>query len=72
VNVRTTNGSIELYIPADYNGVLEAATVNGSINVDFPVTVTGKISKKLKAVLGDGGATISATTTNGSVKIRKQ
>ncbi|UCG89204.1 MAG: DUF4097 family beta strand repeat protein [Gemmatimonadota bacterium] len=72
VDVRTTNGSIELNIPADYNGVLEAATVNGSINVDFPVTVTGKISKKLHAVLGDGGAVIKAATTNGSVRIRKQ
>ncbi len=72
VDVRTTNGSIDLGIPADYNGVLEAATVNGSISVDFPVTVTGKISKKLHAVLGDGGALIKAVTTNGSVKIRKQ
>jgi len=71
VDIRTTNGSIELNIPADYNGVLEAATVNGSINVDFPVTVTGKISKKLYAELGDGGALIKAVTTNGSVKIRK-
>jgi hypothetical protein len=72
VDVRTTNGSIELDIPADYNGVLEAGTVNGSINVDFPVTVTGKISKSLHAVLGDGGALIKASTTNGSVRIRKQ
>jgi len=71
VDIRTTNGSIELNIPADYNGVLEAATVNGSINVDFPVTVTGKISKKLYAELGDGGALIKAVTTNGSVRIRK-
>ena len=72
VDLRTTNGSIELTIPADYNGLLEAATVNGGISVDFPVTVTGKISKKLHAQLGDGGATIKAVTTNGSVKIKKQ
>ncbi|UCD23788.1 MAG: DUF4097 family beta strand repeat protein, partial [Gemmatimonadota bacterium] len=69
VDVRTTNGSIDLSIPGDYNGVLEAATVNGGISVDFPVTVTGKISKKLYAELGDGGATIKAVTTNGSVRI---
>jgi hypothetical protein len=72
VNVRTTNGSITLAIPEAYNGVLDAATTNGSISVDFPITVSGKIGRRLRAELGNGGATIKAVTTNGSVKIRKQ
>jgi hypothetical protein len=72
VNVRTTNGSITLAIPEEYNGVLDAATTNGSISVDFPITVSGKIGRRLRAELGTGGATIKAVTTNGSVKIRKQ
>lgn len=72
VDVRTTNGSVDLYIPSQYNGVLEAATTNGRIDVDFPITVTGKIGRRLHTELGDGGATISATTTNGSVRIRKR
>lgn len=72
VDIRTTNGSITLGIPEAYNGVLDAATTNGSINVDFPITVTGKIGRRLRAELGDGGATIKAVTTNGSVKIKRQ
>ncbi len=69
--LRTTNGAIDLSIPADYNAVLEAATTNGGVSVDFPVTVTGRIGRRLNTVLGEGGATISATTTNGTVKIRR-
>jgi DUF4097 and DUF4098 domain-containing protein YvlB len=72
VDIRTTNGSVDLYIPSQYNGVLEAATTNGRIDVDFPITVTGKIGRRLHTELGHGGATISATTTNGSVRIRKR
>lgn len=71
LELRTTNGAVEIQIPGSYNAALEAATTNGGIQVDFPVTVTGRISKKLSTVLGDGGPTITATTTNGAVKIRK-
>jgi hypothetical protein len=71
LELRTTNGAIEIGLPSEYNAVLEAATTNGGVQVDFPVTVTGRIGKRLNTVLGEGGATISATTTNGAVKIRK-
>lgn len=72
LELRTTNGTIDLGIPPEYNAALEAATTNGGVQVDFPVTVTGRIGRRLNTVLGDGGPTISATTTNGSVKIRKR
>ncbi len=72
VNVRTTNGSITLGIPEQFNGELDVATTNGSISLDFPITVSGKIGRRLHAELGDGGSIIKAVTTNGSVKIRKQ
>jgi len=72
LELRTTNGAIDLMMPADYNAVLEAVTTNGGVSVDFPVTVTGRIGRKLNTVLGEGGATISATTTNGAVRIRRE
>ncbi len=71
LELHTTNGGIEIDLPAEFNAVLEAATTNGGIQTDFPITVTGRIGKRLNGVLGDGGPTISATTTNGGVKIRK-
>lgn len=69
LDVRSTNGGISLEIPEDYSAELETGTVNGGIDVDFPITVQGRIGKKLKATLGDGGATVRVKTTNGGVRI---
>jgi DUF4097 and DUF4098 domain-containing protein YvlB len=69
LDVRSTNGGIDLAIPDEYSAELETGTVNGGIEVDFPITVQGRIGKKLKATLGDGGATVRVKTTNGGVRI---
>jgi DUF4097 and DUF4098 domain-containing protein YvlB len=71
LDATTTNGGISLEIPGNYNAELETGTVNGSVHVDFPITVQGKISKKLEATLGDGGARVRVRTTNGGVHLRR-
>jgi hypothetical protein len=71
LDVKTTNGGIKLYVPEDYSARLETGTVNGSIHLDFPMTVQGTIGKSLKTELGDGGATVRVRTTNGGVNIRR-
>ncbi len=71
LDVRTTNGGVILSIPENYSAKLETGTVNGSINVDFPVTVQGKINKELAVNLGSGGATVKAVTTNGGVRVKR-
>jgi DUF4097 and DUF4098 domain-containing protein YvlB len=70
LRLRTTNGGIVMNMPADYSAELETGTVNGRIDVAFPVTVHGKIGKSLKTVLGNGGGLIDVRTTNGSVSIK--
>jgi len=45
--------------------------VNGSVNVDFPVTVQGRITRQLSFNLGSGGATVKAMTTNGGVRVQR-
>jgi DUF4097 and DUF4098 domain-containing protein YvlB len=50
---------------------LQTGTVNGSISVDFPVTVQGRLTKELALNLGSGGATVKAMTTNGGVRIKR-
>jgi hypothetical protein len=72
LEVRTTNGGVKLSVPAGYSAHLETATTNGGINVGFPVTVQGKIDRKLSVDLGDGGPTVRVTTTNGGVRISEQ
>jgi len=71
LDVRTTNGGVVLSVPENYSAKLETGTVNGSINVDFPVTVQGKINKELALNLGSGGATVKAMTTNGGVRVKR-
>ena len=70
LDVVTTNGGVKLRLPEDYSARLETGTVNGGVDVDFPITVRGRINRNVNATLGDGGATIRLRTTNGGVDIR--
>ncbi len=65
----TTNGGISLRVPEHYNAHLETGTVNGGINVDFPVTVQGTIKNHLNTDLGSGGSTVHVQTVNGGITI---
>jgi DUF4097 and DUF4098 domain-containing protein YvlB len=69
LHANTTNGGIDLRVPEHYNAHLETATVNGGINVDFPVTVQGTIKNQLDTDLGNGGSTVHVQTVNGGVNI---
>jgi len=72
LDVRTTNGGVYLSIPSNYSAHLDTATTNGRLNIDFPVTVQGRIGKELSVDLGGGGRAIRAVTTNGGVHIARQ
>jgi hypothetical protein len=50
---------------------LETGTVNGGIDIDFPVTVQGRLGREFSTTLGDGGALVRATTTNGQVRVSR-
>ncbi|HET7112404.1 MAG TPA: hypothetical protein VFI57_02115 [Pyrinomonadaceae bacterium] len=71
LDVKTTNGGIVMSIPENYSANLQTGTVNGGINVDFPVTVQSQINKQLAVNLGSGGATVKAMTTNGGVRVKR-
>jgi hypothetical protein len=72
LDVETSNGGVHLRIPEQYSAHLETGTVNGGLNVDFPLTVQGRIDRQLSANLGSGGAPIRVRTHNGGVKISKK
>lgn len=71
LDVETSNGGIQLAVPADYSAELVTGTVNGQLHVGFPVTVQGELKKEIRATLGDGGPTVRVKTTNGSVKVTR-
>jgi hypothetical protein len=72
LDVQTTNGGVHLAIPAQYSAHLETGTVNGSLKIDFPVTVQGTIGRSLSTDLGSGGPTLRVNTSNGGVKITRK
>ena len=72
LDVSTSNGSVRLNVPENYNARLVAGTSNGSISVGFPVLVQGRINRDIDTTLGSGGATIRVRTSNGSVSLQRR
>lgn len=69
----TVNGGITLHVPAQLNAHLTASLVNGSIETDFPITMSGTISRrKLEGNIGNGGQELQISTVNGSIKLKTQ
>ncbi len=75
INAETVNGSITLALGAikELNAVLEAETVNGGIDVDFPISFQNlqKSKHSLKGQIGQGGPRASLETVNGSIHLTK-
>lgn len=67
----TTNGGVHLRVSSGYSAHLETGTTNGGVDIDFPVTVQGKIGRRITTDLGKGGPTIRVITTNGGVDVRR-
>ena len=75
LDVQTRNGGVRMSIPDGYSAELETGTVNGGVNIDFPITVQGNLRdfrRRITTRLGSGGARIRATTTNGGVSISRR
>jgi hypothetical protein len=75
LDAETQNGPLVLEVPEGYNAQLETGTINGPMDIGFPIMVQGRIGmggrRRITTTLGTGGATIRAVTTNGPAVIRK-
>ena len=68
----TTNGSVDVTLPASAEFQVHAATTNGGIQTDFPVTVQGRFGpKSISGTVGGGGRELNVKTTNGGIELRK-
>ena len=73
LEMTTVNGSITLTLPPDLNTDVRASTVNGDISTDFPMTVTGRVSRrKLEGTIGGGGRVLSLDSVNGSITLKRE
>lgn len=68
----TGNGRIEVTVPDGFNADIDASTGNGGIRTDFPIQVSGRISKtRLRGTIGQGGRRLRLVTGNGEIELRR-
>jgi len=68
----TVNGAITVELPPDASMEVDASTVNGSMSTDFPLTVRGKWGpRRMSGTIGQGGRSLSLSTVNGSMELRR-
>lgn len=70
LSFETTNGRIELALPAGMGADVDASTTNGSINSDLPVATKRIGSNSLRGTINGGGTSLRMRTTNGGISIR--
>jgi len=66
----TTNGRIELELPADLAVDLDASTTNGNIDSELPVSTTRIDRNSLRGSINGGGTSLRMRTTNGGITLR--
>jgi hypothetical protein len=72
VKLKTVNGGIKVSLPGDTEANVEAATVNGDIETDFPLTVKGKFGRRrIQGSIGGGGPLLEMQTVNGGIKLNR-
>ena len=73
LDAETMNGPAVLRIPEGYNAKLDFGTINGPMDVGFPLTVTinGRVTDRIATTLGVGGPPVRVVTTNGPMSVRR-
>jgi DUF4097 and DUF4098 domain-containing protein YvlB len=71
-DIKTGDGHVNLRIPDDLHADLNARTGDGSITVDFPITVSGSLShSSVHGKLNGGGNELKITSGDGSIHLSK-
>jgi DUF4097 and DUF4098 domain-containing protein YvlB len=59
-------------LPPSTSADVRAETVNGTIETDFALTVSGRVSRRhLSGTIGGGGRSLEMETVNGSIHLKK-
>jgi DUF4097 and DUF4098 domain-containing protein YvlB len=70
-NVDTGSGSVKIALPEDAAFDLDAESGSGGINIDHPLTIQGKVSKRhLRGQVRGGGELLRIETGSGSIQVK--
>ena len=71
-SLHTSDGSVTLRLPEGFKADLDAMAGDGSIAVDFPVTVSGRWGRhRLQGTMNGGGGVLMVRTGDGSIRVGK-
>jgi TM2 domain-containing membrane protein YozV/predicted Ser/Thr protein kinase len=74
IELNGVNGPIEATIPDNASASFSINSLNGGLTSEFPALEVKKefpVGSNLKGALGDGGASVKASSVNGGISIRK-
>jgi DUF4097 and DUF4098 domain-containing protein YvlB len=71
IDLGTTNGNVDVSLPASLDATLEANTTNGRVTISgLEIKTRGTFtSKSILGVIGKGGARVALRTTNGNIDV---
>ena len=71
IDLRATNGAIQLSLPPTADANVEATCTNGSVDFsNLPLQLAGEQTKRrTRGRLNEGGTPIDLTTTNGDIQL---
>jgi hypothetical protein len=68
----TVNGGITLILPGKLDTEIRANTVNGDIETDWPLMISGRFNnRRLHGTIGAGGRGLTLSTVNGEIRLKK-
>jgi len=71
LKIACVNGSVELEMPDGLSANVDFKSVNGGINSDFPISISGFVGHSAHGQIGSGGRELEIRTVNGSVTLKK-
>ncbi len=70
VQIRSTSGDVRLDLPKMAEFRLNARTISGDIDCDFPITMTGSGRRSLEGTVGSGTNTVIIKTVSGDIDVK--
>jgi len=69
--IHSSSGGVDVVLPPGFAGRVDLSAISGSVHIDLPVSVRGKIgSKHVVGAIGEGTGSLSVHTASGSIHVR--